>query len=484
MSAPRILSQPFRPEPLRFVAGAKTARRLVERRRRAARAARWPAALLGTANCALFTRLWLPETRGLPLLEPLLQQLEPLAAWPLLALGRIPDGPPGGAVAGFALLAALTLGTASDRGGFWRHLAPPAAAVLLLACLALLPDALADFPARIGAFFVLLACIGFGGSVLSGRWRAHRAREADPYARPMPNAGAAATSALLVFCLFLLPPIALGRALLAPEVRERSAQLVDSGSSAAPLMLLSPATLLSLLGGVAAALVLWSLTRLLPPHRIRAFAAASTKPPYAWPAEPLRRRLTGPAVTAAVTIVAVVALVAPAADAQGAALVERSRSAAPSGWGCTGWSAESLPGRHLLGADGCRRVDAYLGYERVAVGGEELGQAIGAELTTPEGERIARGPIAAVYDPLLVLVGSTREDGRADAVVGLRFEDASTAWRFSCPGGEPLRTVRLAGSAQEDPWAGRQTLDEEGELVLVGCQDGLHLLDPRSGAEL
>jgi hypothetical protein len=150
---------------------------------------------------------------------------------------------------------------------------------------------------------------------------------------------------------------------------------------------------------------------------------------------------------------------------------------------CGSWIADpAATVKHTLVIDGltCRRLTVYEGYRQVRT--ETLtGSVSPLAVHTPEGTSIDSGLVSARYDPILVVAMSTRLDGNADRLVGLRLLDGSKVWEYGCGEVGDL-TVRFAGVPGGDhAGLGQTTMPNEVPSVAVGCPAKLRYLDPATG---
>ena len=271
-----------------------------------------------------------------------------------------------------------------------------------------------------------------------------------------------------VFALLSPAPVALGRSLFAPELRDSAQALLDNDLTLRWAALLTPATALVYLSAVLLATLVWAGYMLWTPGR---------------------RTSRMPAVVVlAVALIALV-VVAPQAALAADRRAEVIRTQSPDeeiGFTCGTWTerprdrpAETLVVTGLQ----CKRVTAYSGYREVS--SIDLGVSLSpVRAETFDGRRISGRLVAAQYGPTLVLAGTDRLDNRATQLVGLRLANGAPLWRYPCAAEEPPR-VRFAGSSAGDATeAGRVTLRGERAAVVVDCGRGAIRLDPRTGRRL
>lgn len=508
----RTTSPAFEPEPLARPIDNAAIGRAAEERRRRARGAGAPPVILGLLGVLAAIAYWIPEL-GLTILMPdVFAQFAPIVSREVFTGGAelVPDVVDAGLAPTIALGAAFALGFAARQGGFWRHLVAPAGFVTALAVVPIVIATAVD-PVRYAfALAAALACIAFGAVAAVQAIRGYRRRGPHPFARRVPSLDRWRTNRLVAYLLVLPWPFVVGRALVGGDWRDRSAEIAASGSSAFISPLFSWALPLAWLLGASIGVVVWAALRFVPPsaetlpaparlgphgHVLPAIeagsgssggatsSAAAARAAEAAATGTVTRRPSrvAPAVVAAVLAVAGVGIVAPTASGEAAATVEITRTQVPfqSDASCPVFTRPSDPAASLLPGRGCAGLESYFGYERTGfVETPTLDAAAGHPMAG--GETITGDVAAAVYEPLLVIAGSTN-GADLDVVLAYSFDDASLAWSFQCPDAGPL-AVRFSGTGADDPASARVTHEGEGAGVFVGCLDGgTRLLDPWTG---
>lgn len=415
-------------------------------------------------NVAFFVAYWLPEFgRGGD--DPILGQLAPLASSSFATGGEI--------------------WYATQRGtGTWLLIFGLAIAVLVrsrywLARLLLFPIS------YFGAALALVMVVGlivrgelvnsFLSVVLVVLWvvaavvTAWRSlwQDLDELPRPRPSR----LWPLVVSCIIAIIPLAVGRSVFAPGLRDAAAALSVEGSAMRWAALFTTATPRLYLAGVAVLVAGWAFWRLLP----------SRRPPR-------------PAATLVTFIVAVLlgmGVVGLSAAQLGAERTAQITTGDPSGemlFTCTSWRQPGEgPARTLVvHGPGCERLTAFTGF---AVSSDRsLGFSVSpVKASLPGGPAIATTVIGTEYGGILVLAATDRVDDKADRVIALRMSDGSEVWNFPCAAAaeEPGLQLRFAGApAGEDPAAGRLTEHGEVPSVVVACGGVTETLDPRTGTPL
>lgn len=414
-----------------------------------------------------FVAYWVPELGRLPGASFVLTQLSPLAARGLTSQGEplvALQSSRSGLVPAYLLVAALAIPVLA-RARFW------------LVRLALIPVC---YLAGIGAAVTLLG-IGvrdqwaptFLGSVLLVVWvvaaliTAWRSLWVEVPA--LPARPRRMVWWLVVYAIVSPAPVAVGRRLFAPELREAALTVSGSGVSLRWSALLTPASIPLYLAGLAVGVLVTVAYVCVPPR---------------WPGVRTSRAL-GVALLAAVVLL----WSGSAGSAAGQRRAAELATASPAedlAFRCAAW-LDSDPGQPvrsvIVGGPACNRVSSYAGY-RLTGSSRLPGSARPVTATMPDKRPITSSPVATRYGAIIVLAVTSRLDTRADRLVGIRMDDAVQVWAFRCPDRRPL-TVRFAGGDDPPgPAAGRVGLAWEGDTVVVGCSDGERGLDPASGRRL
>lgn len=276
---------------------------------------------------------------------------------------------------------------------------------------------------------------------------------------------------LVLCCLIAVLPLAIGRRVFAPDLRDAAAGLAVEGSTMRWAALFTSATPQLYFSGIAVLVAGWAFWRLLPSRR---------------PEQP------GPTVLALlIAVVLGMGAIGMSAADLAAARAAQIRSGDPSPemlFSCTSWRQPGDgPARTLVvhGA-GCQQLTTFTGY------GSSADRALGfsvkpVQANLPGGAPIDSDVIGTEYGGILVLAGTDRFDDKADRVVGLRMSDGAEIWSAPCAaaGDDPGLELRFAEApAGDDPAAGRLTEPGEPESVIMTCGGVTQTLDPRTGTPL
>jgi len=211
-------------------------------------------------NAVFLLATQVPEL--LPTWPPLFTQLTPLVATPLTGGVALVDAQGSGLVQTVWLLAVLVLYVAARRQGPYRLVGLGAAVLstVLAVVAALLGLVSADKDAAVGAALAIIV------GLLTGR-AANALRTAAPpdSDRAAPRRDQIGTGFLLVYGASLVLPLAVGRALFAPELAEIARALSDGPLETRFLALGHITTLWLYLAGLSVGVVVWAALQLLPP---------------------------------------------------------------------------------------------------------------------------------------------------------------------------------------------------------------------------
>ncbi len=415
-------------------------------------------------NVAFFVAYWLPEFgRGAD--DPFLGQLAPLASASFATAGET--------------------WYATQRGtGTWLLIFGIAIALLVrsrywLARLALFPISYLGAALALvmvvglivrgelinSVLSVLLVVIWIAAAMITA-WRSLW-QDLDELPRPR-------TSRIwpLVLCCFAaIIPLALGRSVFAPGLRDAAAALSVEGSAMRWAALFTTATPRLYLGGVAVLVAAWAFWRLLPSRR---------------PARP-----AATVVTLLISLLLGMGGIGMSAAQLAAERTQQLISGDPTPemlFTCSSWRQPGEgPARTLVvHGPGCEQLTGFTGF--AVTSDRALGVSISpVKASLPGGPPIGSGVIATQYGGVLVLAATDRVDDKADRVIGIRMSDGSEAWNHPCPAAaeDPGFQLRFADApAGDDPAAGRLTTSGEPESVVVACGGVTESLDPRTGATL
>jgi hypothetical protein len=427
-----------------------------------------PLAISATVWWLFFMAYWVPEFHNFPGGDFLLTQLSPLASpgittqgEPIVAIqvGRT------GIMAGFLLLAALAIPPLA-RTQFWlarlglvviSYLAIVAAAVTLLGII--VRGQLQD---------TALGVIGLIAWVIAALLTSWRSIWVD--VSTLPIRPKRALWLLALYALFVPAPLAVGRWLFAPELRDAAVSVLDSGLTLRWAALLTPISLPLYLSGLLLGVLVACTYAYLPPR---------------WPGT--RRRTP---VFAGISALVLLLILSSVASAGALNRVARLASASPADdltFSCGHWIDDQMlggpKGTLIVSGARCDQATSYSGYRRT--GGSELGGSLmPIRATLPDGKPLSARYVSARYSDIVVMATTTRLDAQSDALVAVRVSDGARAWTFHCADGRPLGVRFAGGSDPADPSAGRITNGSEPDSVITSCSDGAARLDPTTGTPL
>lgn len=418
--------------------------------------ARWLFLIPAVATVVQFVAYWVPEVGLLLPTDLVVVQVSPLVAPVIASAGQAQAATQSG-VAGVLpaifLAAALVSRVAStSRRSLVRAALAPAA---LLASATALVQLLLCLRAgeKAAAGLVLL-----GVMAVLGVQTARSSLGVNPdsvAARTQPSVGA-----LVGFGVSVVGPIALGRCLFAPTLRDAAARLPRSlGWSALGWSTSWPLWL----AGMAVFAVAWALVQLVPPWR--------------------GRHLVAPVLILVLGIGAGFSYAFPTARDVGRVRAAEIATGSPADsipQLCTAWWRRTTPERTIATSGrSCATVTVFTGYSVVASHHTAMRLGDFTDLETPEGDTVGRNDANALYGDVFVTAASTTGDDTADAVVGLDFGTGAVKWRWTCR--DPNLRVRFAGTGHDNSGA-RQTRAGEGARVVVSCGGGRTVrLNPATG---
>jgi len=439
-------------------------------RRTVRHAATLPLAILAGVQWLFVVAGGLPETSALPVQHWWLEQLGALSVLrhPVTA---------GLLLAGSAALAALVR---RGQGLPRMWLAVPAALATVVA-LVVLAEAAVQGVAH-GALTVIVLLVWF-----TSMWWAVALALLAGLAPPEPVTNR--TGAVLVAAwIVLLPgPLALGRWLLAADLRQEAALLAGNSVALRYAALLTSASVRLYLFGSLLVLVAWLA------HQC-------------WPRKDGRRSWRWYAALA----LALVALLELWWTAQSVAdrRVTELRYGSPAAdlhFTCATWvyppgvdePADTPTQTVAVSGSGCATVTTYVGYRQqgttaagvsvspVALRAPALSAAEAGPDDRPLSTRRAAGPagtprrlVGARYGDVVVLAGSNRFDRTADQLVGVSLRGGPALWRFVCADKGEVRAGFAGG--QPDPTSAT-TAGDPGDVVALTCGGRRLRLDPVTG---
>lgn len=427
-----------------------------------------PLAISGTVWWLFFIAYWIPEFHNFPGGDFLLTQLSPLASPGLSSQGHAVvaiQADRTGVMAGFLLLAALAIPPLS-RTRYWlarlslvgiSYLAVVAVAVSLL-------GVIVRSQVRDSALGVIGLVVWLVAALLTS-WRSVWVDVDTLPIRPK-----RALWLLALYALLAPAPLAVGRWLFAPELREAAVSVLDSGLTLRWAALMTPLSVPLYLAGLLVGVLVACVYAYVPPR---------------WPGS--RRRTP---IFVGVPALVLLLITSGAASAAAPDRVTKLATASPIDdvtFSCGNWINAQMLGEPvqtlIVSGARCDRATSYAGYRRT--GGSPLdGSVMPVRATLPDGTPLTSRVISARYGDIIVMATTSRLDASADAVVAVRMSDGTRAWRYACIDGRPLGVRFAGGNDPADPTAGRITTGNESDAVEVSCSDGSHRLDPTTGAEL
>ncbi len=453
-------------------------RELAQVRRTVRHAATVPLGLLVGVQWLFVVGRGVPETAALPAHDWWLRQLAPLS---------VLDDPLG---AGLLLAGSAAVTLLVRRGHrFGRGWLLPPAVVGTLVALGLLLRQVVT-----GAEATALTVIGLLVWLASTGWAVSHALLAGPAPRPPVTSRTGAV--LLAAWVLLLPgPLAVGRWLLAPDLRAEAQALVTNTEGLGFAALLTAASVRLWLFGALLGVLVWLVLQCWP---------RGARRPWRWYA------------TLALCGAAVLELWWTAQTAADRRVTELRYGSpvAELHFTCATWvyppgqdTPSDTPTRTVaVTGSGCDTVTTYAGYHQVATSGTDVSvspvalrrpgpagsadeEAPGVGSTLPRrstGRSGSPGPageprplVGARYGDVVVLAGSDRFDRTADQLVAVPLRGGPALWRFVC-GDEREVRARFAGG-QRDPASTATTPGEPGDAVVLTCGAQRLRLDPVTG---
>jgi hypothetical protein len=276
---------------------------------------------------------------------------------------------------------------------------------------------------------------------------------------------------LVLTCIAAIIPLAVGRSVFAPGLRDAAAALAVDGSTMRWAALFTTATPRLYLAGVAVLVACWAFWRLLP----------SRRPP----------KPAATVVTLLISVLLGMGGIGMSAAQLAAERTEQITSGDPTPemlFTCASWRQPGEgPARTLVAhGPGCQQLTGFTGFAAASDRALEFSVSP-VKASLPGGTAIDSKVIGTEYGGILVLAGTDRVDDKADRVVGLRMSDGTEVWSYPCPAAaeDPGFQLRFADApAGDDPAAGRLTEKGEPAAVVVACGGLTQSLDPRTGTPL
>ncbi len=421
------------------------------------------------AQWVFFIHYWIPETSAFPAHELWLTQLSPLASAALTSEGQ-PQVQAQNGQWGLPALVLLVCAFAL----FWlsrtRHwlgrtamLAP--AALGLVAALASVIALAVKGEVRstiVGVALLITWVWSAGYAALHGFL--------DNLAPTPPKTWHSGLPLLAAYAIVGLAPIAVGRWLFAPELRDAAAAL-QNNTALRLAALWTSSTALLYLCGLLIGVAVWVAYQAWPPRRDAAF---------------LGRCLI------VIGILIVTGAVGWPATALAEKRVDQLTYASPAEevhFACGSWildqptavSQQREPMKTLvINGFTCQTVTAFSGYQQLST--HTLPVSLSPVIArTPEGASISGRIVAAQYGDILVVAGSDRFDRYANELLGIGLTDSAELWRYSCEHGPPMG-VRFANVPGGDsPAAGHITQGEVAPEVVTSCDGQIVRINPVTG---
>ena len=422
------------------------------------------------AQWVFFIHYWIPETTAFPASNLWLTQLAPLASVALTSEGQPQVGAQNGQwglpalvllVCAFAL---FWLSRTCHWLGRTAMLAP--AALGLVAALTIVIGLAARgslSTSLIGVLLLFTWVFSAGYAALHGFLDNLGPLPAKTWHSGLP--------VLIAYAIIIPAPIAVGRSLFAPAMRDAAARLQDNTVALRLAALWTPSTVLIYLTGLLIGVAVWVAYQAWPPRREMAFVGRALivigiliiTAAVGWPATIMANKRVNELTYAS-----------PADEVRftcGAWILDQPSTVSP----------QQEPAKTLvISGFTCHTVTAYAGYQQLSTHSlaVSLSPVIGH---TPEGARISGRIVAAQYGDVLVVAGSDRFDVNANELLGIGLTDSAQLWRYGCARGAAIG-VRFANvPGGDDPAEGHITQGEIQPEVVVTCHGQIVRINPVTG---
>jgi hypothetical protein len=416
-----------------------------------------------TVHLIFLLNYWLPDMNSFPGRDWWLTQLAPLASPWLTSRGepQVPAQQDGAFAPAVMLVAGFFLVCFSRSRRSWGRMALVPAAVGGLAGLGIIVELLLTGGNRTSTLSVMLLLLWVTTA-------AYAAAAGYQYrlGSPPPKNWRSGLPALVGYALIGPLPLAVGRGLFAPELRDEAVALQGNTVAFRLAALFTTSTPMLYFSGLLVGASLWVL--------------------YRW--WPLRRgvQVTGLLIAMAVMLVIVSGFGLTAARLAAVRTTQLALGS-PAGEPILSCGAWTQPRRsavdpvRTLGVTGgdCRTVTVFEGYRQLSTGTVPSSLSP-VEAQTPEKRPILGDTVGALYGNIVVVAATNRMDHAPTSLLGLRITDGALAWEFVCP---DVLTVRFARvEPADDPAKGHITADDESvPQVVVGCGGKIRSLNPQTG---
>lgn len=427
------------------------------RARRARLAALVPLVLCLAAHWIFFLAYWIPETSTFPAHQWWLAQLSPLVSKVLTSNGQpqvVAQASESGVPGVLLLICAAALLWLSRTRHWWGRaaMAVPSSGGLLVTLVAFLVLTMAGRlgTSAVGLSLMLLWVVCAGYATASG----YVADQSEP----APRTWRSGLGWLAAYALVGPAPVAVGRCLFGPTLRDAAAGLQGNTAALRLAALLTPTTFLLYLSGVLVGVTIWVAHLWWPPRRRLSWVGLSA----ALAASLLCTLWLGwPTNTAAAKRTTTLRFASPAAAKHypcGSRLLAPDLEA-----------GEPKPTRTLVVTGlRCRRVTVFSGYRQLSTT-VSPSSVSPVEAKTPTGEPISGRLVMAEYGEMLVIATNDRFDSEADQLVGLRIRDGATLWTYRCPDRQALAVRFAAVPGGDQLELGHVTVRERAPQIVTRC---------------